>query len=502
MLLLGITSSTALTTFKCNQNHLGTYCFVKNEIYHDENEAIIFNTDDYTITDHDFTAFDTTNGSNNFSVFPNAIFEKFPYLSLVHVIDAQLKTLNKKSFTNCLGLHDLSLSRNLIEHLEAGIFEQCENLVVLNVQMNKISSIDKDAFRNLWSLETLYLSDNSITSLDQDTFNYLPNLIRMIVDKHQITRLHNDTFMQQKIINLSDNKSLSMESNTFRTFKCSPWRMETYCTVENETYHDENEAILFDTDSYTNTDQFVTTFDTVNGVNNFSVFPSAIFKKFPLLNLVHLIGAQLKTLNKKSFSNCLSLHELSLAINLIEHLDAGVFEKCGNLVVLNIQMNKISIIDKDAFRNLWSLKVLYLFDNSITTLHSDTFIYQLSLNRLGLNNNQITKLHNDTFKQQKHMYSLDLSYNKMLTIESDLFEDLSSLTEIKLGHNHINAIQPNFFENWPPNGSIADITLEYNFCVKKDFLRIGSQNMSVESVRPEFAQCFKNYMRPKLTPNV
>ena len=291
-------------------------------------------------------------------------------------------------------------------------------------------------------------------------------------------------------------------STALKTMKCIPWHSNTYCSVKNENYHDENEAIEFNTDNYTISDHDFTIFDTANGNNNFSVFPNSIFEKFPYMTMIMFVDAQLKTLSKKSFSNCLGLLDLRLEKNLIQHLEAGVFEQCENILSLYLMSNKISSIDKDAFRNLWSLHTLDLFNNSITTLHQDTFNNIPNLLQLVLKNNQITQLHNDTFKQLKAMFYLDLSYNKIVTIESALF-NVPGLTVLKLGHNRINAIQPNFFEYWPPNNTYTvDIALEYNFCIKKDFIKIRSPNLTLESVKPEFAQCFKNYMRPKLTPNV
>lgn len=286
-----------------------------------------------------------------------------------------------------------------------------------------------------------------------------------------------------------------------KTMKCIPKELSTNCFVKNESYHDENEAIIFNTDDYKVSDHDVVFFDTTNGFNNFSVFPNAIFEKFPYLTTVTFNDAQLKMLNKKSFSNCLGLITINLIKNLIERLDAGVFEQCENLENLNIGMNQITSVDKDAFRNLWSLQTLTLWYNSITTLHQDTFNNLPNLLHLVLNHNQITTLHNDTFKQLSSVFFIDFSYNKIVTIESGLF-NLPRLSTIFLGHNRINAIQPNFFEYWPPKGIFSSISLEYNFCVRKDFAQLGSKNVSIASVKPEFAQCFKNYLRPKLTPGV
>lgn len=287
-----------------------------------------------------------------------------------------------------------------------------------------------------------------------------------------------------------------------KTFKCIPWHHSTYCGLKNETYDDENQEILFNTDEYTISDYDITTFSTANGYNNISVFPNAIFGKFPYLKNVMVIEAQLKTLTKKSFSNCLGLENLRLEKNLIEHLDAGVFEECENILAIHLEMNKISSIDKDAFRNVWALESLHLSDNLISTLHQDTFNHIPSLLQLIMNRNQITSLHNDTFKQVKSLFDLDLSYNKIVTIETALFNG-TGLILVRLGHNRINAIQPNFFEFWPSNGiRDASLALEYNFCVKKDFTHIGSETVPVKSIIPEFAQCFKNYKRPRSTPNV
>lgn len=286
-----------------------------------------------------------------------------------------------------------------------------------------------------------------------------------------------------------------------KTFKCIPCQGSTYCCLKNETYHDENQEILFNTDEYTTSDHDVIIFGT-NVFNNISVFPNAIFEKFPYLRIVMFNDAQLKTLTKKSFSNCLGLEDLRLERNLIEHLDAGVFEECENILGINLETNKISSIDKDAFRNLWVLQSLRLSDNSISTLHQDTFNHIPSLLQLIMNKNLITNLHNDTFKQVKSLFDLDLSYNKIVTIETALFNG-TGLILVRLGHNRINAIQPNFFEFWPSNGiRDASLALDYNFCIKKNFTNIGSEAVPVKSIIPQFAQCFKNYMRPRLNPNV
>ena len=271
----------------------------------------------------------------------------------------------------------------------------------------------------------------------------------------------------------------------------------------NETYFDDNDTIIFNTEVYTISNYDINTFDAGMAGNNFSVFPNAIFEKFPYLAIVLLNDVQLKTLNKKSLTNCLALQQINLGKNLITHLEAGVFEECENLISIDIVENKISSIDKDAFRNLWSLESLYLRENYISSIHPETFNQLPNLIVLFLNNNLITKLHNDTFKKLNTMWYLELSYNKIATIYSDLFKNIPSLTTIRLGYNRINAIQPDFFEYWPPNSTKdGNIAFNYNYCVKKEFARIGSENTPLISIIPEFAQCFRNYMRINALSNV
>ncbi|CAO1388630.1 unnamed protein product [Diamesa serratosioi] len=279
-------------------------------------------------------------------------------------------------------------------------------------------------------------------------------------------------------------------------FKCLIRHGPTYCTVMNQTYNDENEAIIFNTEDYTISDNDISTFHANDAGNNFSVFPNAIFEKFPYLESVDLYDVQLKTLNQKSLTNCLGLQALNLEKNLIEHLDAGVFEQCENLLSLNLVNNKISIIDKDAFRNLGSLEILYLRENSIAIIHPETFNYIPNLIVLFMNNNQITKLHDDTFKKLNTMWYLELSYNRIATIHSALFKDVPRLTTIRLGFNRINAIEPDFFEYWPSNSTKeGSIEFNKNFCVKKEFVRIGSEDNPVKSIIPEFTKCFRNYLK-------
>ena len=107
---------------------------------------------------------------------PNDIFETFPNVMYIIVIQTSLEVLKPEFFKNAHNLEVIKITNNLIFELTGNLFVETPKLEYLNLGHNNIKKIDSDAFKGLKNLKGLYLEGNKIINVNIKTFSGLPKL--------------------------------------------------------------------------------------------------------------------------------------------------------------------------------------------------------------------------------------------------------------------------------------------------------------------------------------
>lgn len=125
---------------------------------------------------------------------PVNLFEKFPQLKEVLIINSGLFHIYRTTFVNLILLKSLTINENKLREIPSNVLVANVNLWLLNLEGNNIEIIDKDSFKNLESLRELNLRRNLLTSISAAVFVQLASL---------------------EILNLANNKIVFVSSGLF-----------------------------------------------------------------------------------------------------------------------------------------------------------------------------------------------------------------------------------------------------------------------------------------------
>lgn len=181
----------------------------------------------------------------------------------------------------------------------------------------------------------------------------------------------------------------------------------------------------------------------------------------------------------------LSIKELYLKANLIEHFHAGVFNGTSELVVLDLSANRLtdkgllkhSLLNATHLESLnfegnrlkqvprhlpHSLKTLNLEGNLITFIKKAAFSSLKNLEHLGLSRNKISKVAPGAFRTLALLHQLDLCHNTLHQVPRQLPQGLHS---VALTHNMIQSVPRDAFcwgNQTQSLSSLVRVQLEHN----------------------------------------
>jgi len=367
-------------------------------------------------------------------------------------IGYSVSSLNNQSFNGLFNLTELDLSSNEIAVLPYGLFDSCTALKVVNLSSNKFLKLETSTFQNLVNLEELDLSSNSIQQLDSNMFLCNKKLIKLMLNYNGITQLNKDFFKelnQLTHLDLGNNKMISLPDGLF----------DNCLKVLNLS---RNKFLKLETSTFQN----LVNLEELNLSHNYieKADYSNIFAYNKNLRKLYISGISSKSLNKQSF-NGLILTELHLRYCEITDLDEELFNGLVNLNVLDLCRNKIMSLPDDIFKNLTNLKYLDLQSNQISELPVSLFNSLVSLESLHLDYNEITNIPNGLFDNLISLKFLNLSRNQISILPEGIFKNLVSLEELGLEENHIMSIPKEFFKDLV---SLKSLMLEDNAIETED----------------------------------
>lgn len=212
-----------------------------------------------------------------------------------------------------------------------------------------------------------------------------------------------------------------------------------------------------------------------------SILPKNIFKKFHILEELHIDGCKLLHLSNSTFAGLEKLRMLTIntgnsawgQANKLE-LDAGVFANFSELQTLTLTNNNIRSLKRNVFCPLKSLTTLNISQNRIRSTDDLGFnectetLSQLrsidlstnelsvfeanwtssdlrSLQKLYLQENNITKLSLEAFEPFVALKVLNLSINHLETLNSGIFRKMTDLQELYLQQNKLYLLPVDLF---------------------------------------------------------
>lgn len=234
------------------------------------------------------------------------------------------------------------------------------------------------------------------------------------------------------------------------------------CYIDEYISLGDGDKLIFTLDSGCNASDilwvnfWIPKYSTIKEPSNLTGIPIEIFDTFP--NVYSLsITARLKILKKDDFQNANNLHDLLLANNELEYLNASVFVAADNLEKLDLSFNRISLIEDNAFEGTEKLRYLYLQRNALTKINRNQFNGLTKLRSLILDHNAITEIEDGAFNLA-NLKELGLNKNKLKTLADGLFMATPNLYKLQITGNNLERIGDSLY-NLP---NIEYISLENN----------------------------------------
>ncbi|RWS30041.1 chaoptin-like protein [Leptotrombidium deliense] len=294
---------------------------------------------------------------------------------------------NKLDFvpdTSVLGkmpnLEVVSLSRNLIKHVEKGCFAENRFLKKVNMSSNSLSVVDASAFVNLTSLLSIDLSNNVMRHISQGVFDGVYSLQEINLDSNWFQYIPNNLMRSA----LSSLKSLTVNRNPILRIR---------------------EDL-------------------------------SIFGGFPALERLSIEQANLSIIASHDFFGFSNLNSLSLRSNHISKISPGSFRPLRALTFMDLGDNELEILPEERLTGLSMLKTLNLTANHL--LEMPSFSPDLrAVEHLDVSYNRLTRV--DTFGHLgQSVKSIYLHNNIIAWIANNAFQNLSSLQVLDLHNNFLS----------------------------------------------------------------
>jgi Leucine-rich repeat (LRR) protein len=156
---------------------------------------------------------------------------------------------------------------------------------------------------------------------------------------------------------------------------------------------------------------------------SFEIVKESHFKGLMKMEYMHIVGAQIETIERGSFKDNSNLTSIDFTNNKIKYLDEKLFDFLEKLYYLSLKNNQISSIAPLTFKDLKNVETLLLSDNKIRTLSPRTFESMESLLKLDMYNNQLKSLEAELFQNNHHLESLNVGKNELESIDVAIFKD-------------------------------------------------------------------------------
>ncbi|KAM9772034.1 wu:fc23c09 isoform X2 [Syngnathus typhle] len=291
-------------------------------------------------------------------------------------------------------------SDKLVDKIPYGIPYSSRYVLLMN---NHINSIQLDLLRGYTSMEFLVLSKNHLTDGSvEGAFEGIPALKRLYLDQNLLASIPTDL--------PASLEELRLDNNRVRVMSESCW---TRCpgllvlSLSNNSLGNESGSL-----------------------------PDAVFSPLHYLRTLNLDHNQLTTV---PHGLPLSIKELYLRGNLIEHFSSKAFNGKSQLVILDLSANRLSNkgLPTDALVKATHLESLNLEGNRLKKVPRHL---PSSIKTLNLEGNVISAIRRVAFNSLKNLEHLGLARNKISKVVPGAFLSLPALHQLDLCHNVLRQV--------------------------------------------------------------
>uniref|UniRef100_A0A8D8QA40 Chaoptin n=1 Tax=Cacopsylla melanoneura TaxID=428564 RepID=A0A8D8QA40_9HEMI len=345
--------------------------------------------------------------NNNLELIESDTFYNLKELNTVMMSYNLIKAIKTASFKNLNNLLNVVLSFNQIKYIYPNAFLNLPNLIKLDLQFNKLKDFNLNAFSNITNKQvpmSLNLSNNYITNLNENDKKQAPIYI--------------------KTLDLSNNRIQEVPVNFLQTFADSLRKL----------FLGFNEIKHLDATAFGNLDVLeVLSLDH----NNIAVVVKRTFIGMPNLQIIDMSSNEISMLTGEQFYFSIKLRILDISHNRLRSLPRDVF---SNTVIerLDISYNSLVVMPSNALGGIGlTLRDIDLSHNQIEHIDSTMFIELPMITNLNLSHNRLTILPDNTFISVNTLIQLDLSSNPLRANFKELFHYLQKLKYLFLSNTNL-----------------------------------------------------------------
>lgn len=138
---------------------------------------------------------------------PSGISDVLPSLVRFFLQFAKLSKLSRKSFRNMSKLRVISLTNNLIEHIDEDTFYEVPELSSLRINGNRLKSIPFNLLIHSYKLEYLVMNKNQIEEFNADIFRHCSLISHINLNHNELKKI------QINLSNYSKLNQIYLENN-------------------------------------------------------------------------------------------------------------------------------------------------------------------------------------------------------------------------------------------------------------------------------------------------
>ena len=377
---------------------------------------------------------------DNFTSFPEAVFQDLNSLEYLYVRDGAATELAADSFSGLAGLQTLVFSGPRVTTLDSGAFNGLTNLVSLGLFVDELTSINEDTFSVLsgsTEFENLRISGDSIATIATNAFDDLTNLDYLSIRADALTTIQAGMFT-------------GLGNLTWLIF-----RGETVTTVDPGAFSGIGESV--DDEVRDEEEDYGVIFLVLDSL---VTLQANTFSGLANLERLAIGGDMLVTLEPDVFNGLTSLEVLYLDGGAIATVPSGVFDDLPTeLSTLRLDRGGKEILGSGFLSELPGVEAIDVWDESLTTIKAGFFSGLGTLKRLLFDDaGNITRVERGAFAGLTELTKLDLSNNKITTLPDGVFSDLQKLEVLELGGNPLVSLPAEFIASPPCGITTFDIS--------------------------------------------
>lgn len=281
-------------------------------------------------------------------------FIAFPGLEELDLSGNIISYVEPGAFNSLFNMHSLSLKSNRIKLIPLGVFTGLTNLTQLDISDNKIVILLDYMFQDLINLKFLEIGDNDLVYISHRAFSGLLSLEILTLERCNLTvvptealsHLHNLVSLHLRYLSISTLHPYSFK----KLFRLRHLEIDNWPALDHvpaNTLHGLNLTTLF----ITNT--------------NLSSFPYQALKHLPYLTHLNLSYSRIKHIEGGMLIELVRLQELHLVGAQLTTIEPYAFQGLRGLKVLNVSHNRLDTLEKGVFQAPETLEALLIDNNPL-----------------------------------------------------------------------------------------------------------------------------------------